>query len=129
MEVRGSPFVLSTPTLTLPPREAVSQRENGKNVMLNLFQHLIKSNSYKTLKRVQGDKKTIATQSLEGGRILRDKFQISLVGSYSPPTNVTSIATISETPAVRTGGPQTWTPLVTKTWVRFCSLYPQLTSY
>jgi hypothetical protein len=31
-----------------------------------LFQHLIKSNSYKTLKRVQGDKKTIATQSLEG---------------------------------------------------------------
>lgn len=27
-----------------------------KNVMLNLFQHLIKSNGYETLKRVQGDK-------------------------------------------------------------------------
>ncbi len=27
-----------------------------KNVMLNLFQHLIKSIGYETLKRVQGDK-------------------------------------------------------------------------
>jgi hypothetical protein len=31
--------------------------------MLNLFQHLIKSNGYETLKRVQGDKITITTQS------------------------------------------------------------------
>ncbi len=31
--------------------------------MLNLFQHLIKSNGYETLKRVQGDKITIVTQS------------------------------------------------------------------
>jgi hypothetical protein len=31
--------------------------------MLNLFQHLIKSNGYETLKRVQGEKTTIATQS------------------------------------------------------------------
>jgi hypothetical protein len=31
--------------------------------MLNLFQHLIKSSSYETLKRVQGDKKRIMTQS------------------------------------------------------------------
>jgi hypothetical protein len=35
--------------------------------MLNLFQHLIKSNGYKTLKRVQGDKITITTQPREGG--------------------------------------------------------------
>jgi len=35
---------------------------NGKNVMLNLFQHLIKSNGYETLKRVQGDKITVTTQ-------------------------------------------------------------------
>jgi hypothetical protein len=27
-----------------------------KNVMLNLFQHLMESISYETLKRVQGDK-------------------------------------------------------------------------
>jgi len=31
--------------------------------MLNLFQHLIKSICYETLKRVQGDKKLITTQS------------------------------------------------------------------
>ena len=44
--------------------------ENGKNVMLNLFQHLIKSNGYETLKRVQGDKITITTQSRRGeGRV------------------------------------------------------------
>ena len=36
---------------------------------------------------------------------------------------------ISEAPAVRTGGPQTWMPLVTKTCVRFFNLYPQLNSY
>ena len=37
--------------------------------MLNLFQHLIKSSSHETLKRVQGDKITIVTQSRwgEGG--------------------------------------------------------------
>jgi len=34
--------------------------------MLNLFQHLIKSNDYETLKRVQGDKITITIQSLMG---------------------------------------------------------------
>jgi len=39
---------------------------NGKKVMLNLFQHLIKSNGYETLKRVQGDKITITTQSPKG---------------------------------------------------------------
>jgi hypothetical protein len=31
--------------------------------MLNLFQHLIKSIYYETLKRVQGDRKWIVTQS------------------------------------------------------------------
>ena len=34
--------------------------------MLNLFQHLIKSICYETLKRVQGDKKWITTQPLKG---------------------------------------------------------------
>jgi hypothetical protein len=34
--------------------------------MLNLFQHIIKSNGYETLKRVQGDKITITIQSLMG---------------------------------------------------------------
>jgi len=34
--------------------------------MLKLFQHLIESTSYETLKRVQGDKKRIVTQSLTG---------------------------------------------------------------
>jgi hypothetical protein len=37
-----------------------------KNVMLNLFQHLMESITYETLKRVQGDKKGITTQSLRG---------------------------------------------------------------
>ena len=38
----------------------------AKTVMLNLFQHLIESNTYETLNRVQGDKKGVKTQSLEG---------------------------------------------------------------
>jgi hypothetical protein len=41
--------------------------------MLNLFQHLIKSIYYATLKRVQGDKKTIVTQSSMGrGKFFKD---------------------------------------------------------
>jgi hypothetical protein len=38
-----------------------------KNVMLNLFQHLMETITYETLKRVQGDKKGITTQSPKGG--------------------------------------------------------------
>jgi hypothetical protein len=38
--------------------------------MLNLFQHLIKSIYYETLKRVQGDKKWITTQPHKEERIL-----------------------------------------------------------
>jgi len=38
----------------------------AKTVMLNLFQHLIESNTYETLNRVQGDKKGVKTQSLRG---------------------------------------------------------------
>jgi hypothetical protein len=34
--------------------------------MPNLFRHLIESNSYETLNRVQGDKIVIATQPLDG---------------------------------------------------------------
>ena len=33
--------------------------ENGKNVMLNLFQHLINLVSYETLNQVQGEKKQL----------------------------------------------------------------------
>jgi len=33
--------------------------ENGKNVMLNLFQHLINSVSYEILNQVQGEKKQL----------------------------------------------------------------------
>ena len=48
-------------TLTLSPTRLCRNGGKGKNVMLNLFQHLIKSNGYETLKRVQGDKTTIVT--------------------------------------------------------------------
>ena len=49
------------------PSETVSQLgEMVKNVMLNLFQHLIESNSYETLNQVQGDKRGVTTQSLGG---------------------------------------------------------------
>ncbi len=40
--------------------------EMVKNVMLNLFQHLIESNTYETLNQVQGDKKGFTTQSPRG---------------------------------------------------------------
>jgi hypothetical protein len=38
-----------------------------ENVVLNVFQHLKESNTYETLKRVQGDKTVIATQSPRKG--------------------------------------------------------------
>jgi hypothetical protein len=37
-----------------------------KNVMLNLFQHLIEFDTYETLNQVQGDKKGFATQPPQG---------------------------------------------------------------
>jgi hypothetical protein len=40
-----------------PLGDCVVIGEMVKNVMLNLFQHLMESISYETLKRVQGDKK------------------------------------------------------------------------
>jgi len=40
--------------------------ETVENVMPNLFRHLIESNSYETLKQVQGDKLVITTQSRWG---------------------------------------------------------------
>jgi len=40
-----------------PSRDCVVIGEMVKNVMLNLFQHLMELISYETLKRVQGDKK------------------------------------------------------------------------
>ena len=50
-----APFTPSpTPS---PARDCVVIGEMVKNVMLNLFQHLMESISYETLKRVQGDKK------------------------------------------------------------------------
>ena len=59
-----------TPTLSLPLRDCVVIGKMVKNVMLNLVQHLMESISYETLKRVQGDKKIIATQSLKGREIV-----------------------------------------------------------
>jgi len=52
-----------------PPfvRDCVIISISGQNVMLNLFQHLIKSICYETLKRVQGDKICITTQSPKRG--------------------------------------------------------------
>ncbi len=47
---------LSPSPQSSPARDCVAIGETGKNVMLNLFQHLTKSRSYETLKRVQGDK-------------------------------------------------------------------------
>lgn len=43
--------------------------------------------------------------------------------------NVTRTTTISEAPAVRTGGPQPWTPVVTMTWERPLTPYPHGISY
>jgi len=63
----SSHFLENNQLIPLSPGDCVVIREMEKNVMLNLFQHLIESNSYETLKRVQGDKKCIATQS-PGGR-------------------------------------------------------------
>jgi hypothetical protein len=40
-----------------PLGDCVAMGEMVKNVMLNLFQHLMESISYETLNRVQGDKK------------------------------------------------------------------------
>ena len=54
---------LSPLTLALSRLRLCRNGGNGKNVILNLFQYLIKSNGYETLKRVQGDKITITTQS------------------------------------------------------------------
>jgi hypothetical protein len=51
-----------------PPRDCVAIGEMMKNVMLNLFQHLIESKSYETLKRVQGDKKFNYDTVSRGGR-------------------------------------------------------------
>ncbi len=43
--------------ISLSPGDCVVIEKIVKNVMLNLFQHLMESISYETLKRVQGDKK------------------------------------------------------------------------
>jgi hypothetical protein len=53
-------------TTPLSLGDCVTISISRQSVMLNLFQHLIKSICYETLKRVQGDKKWITTQSLEG---------------------------------------------------------------
>jgi len=60
-----------TPSPQPSPQGGLCRKgENGKNVMLNLFQHLINSMSYETLNQVQGDKKAIVTQSQgERGRL------------------------------------------------------------
>jgi|GEM_PF-3033093 len=54
------------PPHSSPIRGCVVTGEMVKNVMLNLFQHLIESNTYETLNQVQGDKKGFTTQPLKG---------------------------------------------------------------
>jgi hypothetical protein len=61
--------VSSLTSLPFPVRDCVAIGGMVKKVMLNLFQHLIESNTCETLNQVQGDKKGIATQPLkERGR-------------------------------------------------------------
>jgi hypothetical protein len=48
---------VNPPPQSSPARDCVVIGKMVKNVMLNLFQHLMESISYETLKRVQGDKK------------------------------------------------------------------------
>ncbi len=53
--------------------------------MLNLFQHLIKSISYETLKQVRGDKKGITTQSPWGEgwvRLTMMHFSLRMIHFY-----------------------------------------------
>jgi len=50
-----------------PFRDCVIIGKTVENVMPNLFWHLRESNSYETLKQVQGDKLIITTQSLRKG--------------------------------------------------------------
>jgi hypothetical protein len=40
----------------------LKKSQNGQFVMLNLFQHLVKSISYETLKQVQGDRNRLFQQ-------------------------------------------------------------------
>jgi len=56
-----------SPSPRSPPKDCVVISISRQNVMLNLFQHLIKLICYETLKRVQGDKKWITTQSPKDG--------------------------------------------------------------
>ncbi len=53
----GNGYNESPSPYPLPLRGFVIIGETVRNVMLNLFQHLMESISYETLKRVQGDKK------------------------------------------------------------------------
>jgi hypothetical protein len=67
-------------TLTLSPMRLFHNRGNARFVTLNLFQHLIESTSYETLKQVQGDKKRIVTQFLKGERRkVRDVWCYSVI--------------------------------------------------
>ena len=53
--------------------------ERAKNVMPNLFRHLMESNSYETLNQVQGDKIIITTQSHGGeGKGEGQSFEIGI---------------------------------------------------
>jgi len=65
-----------SPLLFVPShRGYVVIGEMVKNVMLNLFQHLIESNTYEIPNQVQGDKKGVTTQSNVGeGRFFEKVF-------------------------------------------------------
>ena len=59
-------FPMTAPHPIPLPSRLCRKRGKVKNVMLNLFQHLKESNTYETLKWIQGDKTVIATHSPRG---------------------------------------------------------------
>src|SRR4030042_5688746 len=73
------------PLHPLPPRDCVTIAEMVKNVMLNLFQHLMESITYETLKRVQGDKKMNYDTASNGGGLRWGCRHMSPSPPPSPP--------------------------------------------
>jgi hypothetical protein len=66
-DAKGEGFPIVSPFFIIPSLgDCVVIGEMVKNVMLNLFQHLIESNTYETLNQVQGDKKGLRHSLFDG---------------------------------------------------------------
>ncbi|MDI7261266.1 MAG: acyl-CoA dehydratase activase-related protein [Thermodesulfobacteriota bacterium] len=82
----GQLFELEIPTPSAPmissiPGDCVSKSKLRQNVMLDLFQHLIRTINDETLKRVQGDKKRVTTKSLAGAdEEEKGDFKVAFIG-------------------------------------------------